>query len=248
MKNRVELNQDAINLRKQLGLNNFDTIDLLDVVLEKLPDITIIFCPISEKTSGICINRNNIQIICINSTMNLGRQRFTLAHELYHLLVEKKFNLFVCNDDERYNDSEKEANSFASFLLMPSQALENFIDLNNISKWNLENIIKIEQHFQISHEAMLYRLYQDSKISYHERENFRQIGIVRAAKNRKISSKLYERPSEPKYTVLGKYIDLIEKLDSNNVISSGKRRELLLDAFRGDLVYNFDYGDDALEE
>ena len=239
MKNRAELNQDAINLRKQLGLTDFDAVDLLDVVLEKLPDITLIFCPISKKTSGICINNDNIQIICINSAMNLGRQRFTLAHELYHLLIEKKFKLFVCNDDEMNDDSEREANNFASFLLMPSLALENFIDLNNI---------KIEQNFQISHEAMLYRLYQDGKISYQEREDFRQIRITHAAKNRNISSKLYELPSEPTYTVLGKYIDLIEELDSNNVISSGKRRELLLDAFRGDLVYNFDDGDDALEE
>ena len=36
---------------------------------------------------------------------------------------------------------------------------------------------------------------------------------------------------------------LVQEYMRNNLISSGKRRELLLDAFRGDLVYNFDEDD-----
>lgn len=248
MKSRVKLNQDAINLRNQLGLTDIDAIDLLNVILEKLPNLTIIFCPISKNTSGICVNKNNIQIICINSTMNLGRQRFTLAHELYHLLIEKKFKFFVCNDNEGNNDSEKEANIFASFLLMPSQALNNFVDSNNISKWDLENLINIEQYFQISHDAMLYRLKEESMISNREYDYFSNIGIIQISKDINVPTRLYEIPSKPKFIVLGKYINLIDELDANNLISSGKRRGLLLDAFRGDLVYNFDNGDDIFEE
>lgn len=247
MKNRIELNDDAIRLRNNMGLNNTDYIDLLNELLEKLPEITIIFCPISTKTSGICINRNDIQIICINSDMNLGRQRFTLAHELYHLLIEKEFKFKVCNDNDRNDTSEKEANIFASFLLMPEEALKNYIDLNSISSWNLDEIIKIEQHFQMSHEAMLIRLKKFGCITEDELQTYNKIGIKAEAKQRNIPTKLYETPLEKKYTVLGKYIDLIEKLDSNNLISSGKRRELLLDAFRGDLVYNFDEDDDILD-
>lgn len=54
-------------------------------------------------------------MICINSDMNLGRQRFTLAHELYHLLIEKDFKFKVCNDNDSNETSEKEANIFAFY-------------------------------------------------------------------------------------------------------------------------------------
>ena len=98
----------------------------------------------------------------------------------------------------------------------------------------------------MSHEAMLIRLKQFGCINEHELQTYNNVGITAAAKQRNISTELYETPSE-KYIVLGKYINLIDKLDSNNIISSGKRRELLLDAFRGDLVYNFDEEDDIFD-
>lgn len=36
---------------------------------------------------------------------------------------------------------------------------------------------------------------------------------------------------------LGKYIGLVEELKNKDLISTGKYEELLLDGFRGDLVY-----------
>lgn len=229
-----------------MGLNDIDCINLLNEILENLPEITVIFCPISKNTSGICINRNSIQIICINSIMNLGRQRFTLAHELYHLLIEKELKFKICTENDK-DTSEREANTFASFLLMPEEALKNYIELNNIQIWNLDEIIKIEQYFQMSHEAMLIRLKKFGCINEQELQDLMNIKITNTAKQKNFSTELYKPPTEIQYTVLGKYINLIDKLNSNNIISSGKRRELLLDAFRGDLVYNFDEDDDIFD-
>ena len=63
--------------------------------------------------------------------MSKGRQRFTLAHELYHLLFEEdKRDLIICeasNDD----DSEIEANIFASYLIMTYEGLERYAKTNN---------------------------------------------------------------------------------------------------------------------
>lgn len=230
-----------------MGVNSKDCIDLLNEILENFPEITIIFCPISEKTSGICINKNNIQIICINSAMNLGRQRFTLAHELYHLCIEKEIKFKVCNDNNYNDPSEIEANEFASFLLMPEDALKNYIDSNRISSWNLDEIIKIEQYFQMSHDAMLISLKKFGCITEYDRQQFKKIKITTAAKLRNFRTELYETPLKPQHTVFGKYISLIEELNSKDIISSGKRRELLLDAFRGDLVYNFNEDDDIFD-
>lgn len=242
MKSRKELNQDAVELRKKLGFNTTAPLDLLNVVLEEFPNITIIFHPISENTSGICINKDNIQIICINSDRNLSHRRFTLAHELYHLLIEKSFKLFVCNDNNE-TDSEKEANIFASFLLMPDEALKMYIEKNNLTKLNLDNIIHLEQYFQIGHHAMLIRLKQDNYITEAELKEYRKKSIIHESANRGFSTELYDFPAKSEYKVLGKYIKLVNELAQKDLISSGEQQELLSDAFRMDLIYNMDDGD-----
>lgn len=242
MKSRKQLNKDAVELRKKLGFNATAPLDLLNVVLEEYPNITIIFHPISKNTSGICINKNNIQIICINSDMNLSRRRFTLAHELYHLLIEKSFKLFVCNDNNE-SDSEKEANIFASFLLMPDEALKTYIKKNNITQLNLDNIINLEQYFQIGHHAMLIRLKQDNHITEVELQEYMNKSIMHESANRGFSTELYATPQESEYKVLGKYIKLVNELAQKDLISLGEQQELLSDAFRLDLIYNMDDGD-----
>lgn len=242
MKSKRQLNHDAVELRKELGFNTTTPLDLLNVVLEKFPNITIIFHPISKNTCGICINKDNVQIICINSDMNLSRRRFTLAHELYHLLIEKSFKLFVCNDNNE-SDSEKEANIFASFLLMPDEALKTYLKNNKIKKLNLDNIINLEQYFQIGHQAMLIRLKQDNYITELELQGYMNKYVMDEAANRGFSTELYDFPQKSEYIVLGKYIKLVNELAQKDLISSGEQQELLSDAFRLDLIYNMNDGD-----
>ena len=105
MRDKIKLNSLAVELRRDWDLNPYSPIDLFSIVLSKLPDLTILFYPMSDNTSGMCIknidgiNVNELKemgdskvksskdmFICINSNMSKGRQRFTLAHELYNLL------------------------------------------------------------------------------------------------------------------------------------------------------------------
>ena len=139
MRDKIKLNSLAVELRRDWDLNPYSPIDLFSIVLSKLPDLTILFYPMSDNTSGMCIK------ICINSNMSKGRQRFTLAHELYHLLFEEdKRDLIICeasNDD----DSEIEANIFASYLIMTYEGLERYAKVNNLTEWSLEEIIRAEK-------------------------------------------------------------------------------------------------------
>ena len=132
MKTDNQLNAEAIQLREKWGLNPNGSIDITSVVLSKLPNLTLLYIPFSENTSGMCINDGNIKIIGINSTMTKGRQRFTLAHELYHLLIEENTGKpIICNNPYR-DDSEREADKFASYLLMSEEGLSQYCDMNNI--------------------------------------------------------------------------------------------------------------------
>lgn len=243
MRDEIKLNSFAVELRRDWDMNPYSPIDLFSIVLSKIPELTIMFYPMSEFTSGMAVKEtnglglNNI-IIGINSNMSKGRQRFTLAHELYHLLYEEGGELIIC---ERFNltDSEKEADTFASYLLMPYGALERYVKTNNISEWDLDKVIALEQYFQLSHHAMLYRLHNQGFITEEQKEEFSKVYIGQEAKIRGYSDDLYTSTNKHrKYYALGNYIRLIKDANLSEKISKGKSDELLLDGFRGDLAYN----------
>ena len=53
------------------------------------------------------------------------------------------------------------------------------------------------------------------------------------------SGELYTPSSEDKsYFTTGEYIRKVELISEKDLISNGKREEMLLDAFRADIVYN----------
>ena len=107
MKSDLELNSLAVDLRKDWEIDAYGPLDIFSIVLSKFSKLSILIYPMSKNTSGLCINEENIPIIGINSNHSKGRQKFTLAHELYHLLFEDINDIIICNDDK--NDSEVES-------------------------------------------------------------------------------------------------------------------------------------------
>ncbi|OED29893.1 ImmA/IrrE family metallo-endopeptidase [Methanosphaera sp. WGK6] len=226
----LELDEEAKKCREMWDVSVDDSIDLFAVVLGKIKDLTIIFLNFDNDFSGCCHeSENNQKIIFINKNHSYGRQRFTLAHELYHLLVEK-------NGDYPNKSSEKNANIFASCLLLPHTALRKYEE-KEIKGWNMENIIKAEQYFQISHSAFLKRLLLLKKINKTE-YNTLQYNVKRKAMELGYPTKLYDESYENNEVVLGNYLKLVKKLEDYGLISHGKKEEILMDAFYDNLVFD----------
>lgn len=90
---------------------------------------------VSKDFIGVFTKGNNNQVyIMINENINnIGRKNFTIAHELGHYFLEhqlKENKIFCTNNDiieeGLLNDPiEKEANYFASCLLMPEDKVRN---------------------------------------------------------------------------------------------------------------------------
>ena len=59
MRDKIKLNSLAVELRRDWDLNPYSPIDLFSIVLSKLPDLTILFYPMSDNTSGMCIKDIN---------------------------------------------------------------------------------------------------------------------------------------------------------------------------------------------
>lgn len=79
------------------------------------------------------------------------RNRFTIAHEIGHLILGH-----VCNTNSSSKTNEKEADLFASYLLMPKSFLKKDFLTNSSQK-------DLAKKYLVSEAAMLIRL-MDSKI------------------------------------------------------------------------------------
>lgn len=234
--NLYELNKLAIEFRSDIGLNQESPLDFFPVITNKLKNLTIVFLEMNEKISGACFKVDSQQIMFINSKHPKGRQVFTAAHELYHLFYEDAV-FTICNLNSN-DEIEKNANQFASFLLMPINALYSYKKENNIEKWNLNSIIDCEQYFQISHEALLYRLKNGSDITFEEFNKFKP-NIKNNAQYCGYDSSLYEPYIDKNYTI-GNYVRLVEEVYQKDLISNGKREEYLIQSYLSDLVYNLE--------
>lgn len=132
--------------------------------------------------SGILYTDDENTIIGINSTNSKNRQRFSIAHEIGHLLLhQQKKSLFVDKTlrvkfrDKKSNlavdKDEIAANAFAEELLMP----KNFImkEVEKYVKDKEEDSIDIQKFidhmtkkFQVSPLAMGYRLINIGVLSF----------------------------------------------------------------------------------
>ena len=250
MKDRQYLNSLALQTRKLWNEDGYSPIDIFSYVNGwKDKKITIIKYPMTSKISGMCTREAEDIVICINSATSYGRQRFTLAHELYHILYEKELSQVICEtmmSDEK-SDSEKEADQFASYLLMPYDALFQYAA--NVDEWTIEKVIDAEQFFQVSHQAMLYRLRSEDFISDNTYEQFKSVSVSSVAARMGYGTELYTPTSKEKqYFTTGEYIRKVEMMSESDYISQGKRDEFLMDAYRADIVYNYDGEEEKLND
>ncbi len=243
MKTDQELNSLALQTRRGWNEEGYSPIDIFGIVNGwKEKNITILRYPLSDRISGMCTRVDDDIVICINSKTSYGRQRFTLAHELYHVLYENINGQIVCNKSmsDNQSDSEKEADKFASYLLMPYDALFQYAATNN-DEWTLAKVIEAEQFFQISHMAMLFRLVSNGFIDESQEALLKNVTVSREAALLGYGKELYQPAAQNReYFATGEYVRKIEDLSSRGLISNGKKEELLLDGYRADIVYNLE--------
>ena len=129
MKERIELNSDAVLLRRrEFGIGTDPPIDMFSLAANS-ENLTFVYYPMGERISGMCIRDGSNIVIGVNSETTYGRQRFTIAHELYHIYFHDNFKSLVCSKGlERVKDPmETEADMFASYFLAPDEAVRDFI-------------------------------------------------------------------------------------------------------------------------
>ncbi len=192
------LEKEASGFRSANGLNNNEPIRLKSLLQKG--NVLTVFSPLSDNFSGMAIKaeggEETHRFILINSNQSLGKQHFTICHELYHLYIQPDFSSQVCMTgqfDKKADKYEYNADVFASYLLLPTEGiLENIPNEEIIQKKiSLKTVLFIENLYSCSRRALLYRLKKLKLITLKEYEEF-VIRIKRGAVENGYSTALYE--------------------------------------------------------
>ncbi|KQX22128.1 ImmA/IrrE family metallo-endopeptidase [Variovorax sp. Root434] len=134
---------------------------------------------LEDVVSGVLVIRGDERHIMVNKAHHPNRQRFSIAHELGHLVLHHKQgdNLFIDKHLSIYQRvgsatsiayqqpgssttpaDEREANQFASALLMPKELL--LFATKDRDLWDELDIATLASQFGVSEQAMTIRLRQ----------------------------------------------------------------------------------------
>lgn len=132
--------------------------------------VTVEYAPFDGELSGMAFVKDGRPMIGINALHAPTRQRFTLAHELAHIVlhrpqleaegvhVDKGSLRRDSLASEGTDPTEIEANNFAAELLMPEPLLDDALDGRNVDLEDDEAVEALAKKFRVSITALQYRL------------------------------------------------------------------------------------------
>jgi len=159
----------AQDVRKSWGLGEAPIMSLVDEMESRLVHVIEVEAPESfDGLSLVAFNEKN-KPVAVAAGVRQGvpgdRQRFSLAHELGHILLKVGPEM----------DEEKAAYRFASALLAPANALRREVGERR-SAVDLGELAMLKQRYRVSLQAMVYRLRELEIISdNHGRDWFTNI-------------------------------------------------------------------------
>ena len=218
----------ANKFRRLYGINDDAPIDF-EKLLRTL-DVLTVYRPLNGDFSGMALRTKNSNFMLVNTKNSVGRQHFTIGHELYHLFVQEVFSFQMCKtgkfdkkDREEYN-----ADVFSSYLLMPEAGIIKQIPEAELA-WggeiSLATIIKLEQYFGVSRSAILIRLDKIGLL----RSDYSKYNkdVKKSAIEHGYSIKLYEATNDE--SVIGNYGIKAKELFDREKISESHYLSLMFD-------------------
>lgn len=159
----MEIEEKAVHFRNENGYGADAPIQLSSLLLKK--NVITVFKPLSDKLSGMAIKApGDIRFMLINRKQTIGRQHFSIGHELYHLFVQENFTTQKCNTglfEGQTDIEENKADYFAACLLLPENGIKQLVPPEERPRKNLisdATVFKIQQYYRLSVNAVIYRL------------------------------------------------------------------------------------------
>lgn len=122
----------------------------------------------NNEISGLLLRTGDRSIIGVEKSQTTTRQRFTVAHELAHLLLHDgeeirvdtnfRINLRSAASSTAENVEEIESNAFAATILMPEDFLKKDLSGFLLDIEDAEQMQQLSLRYEVSVQAMTIRL------------------------------------------------------------------------------------------
>lgn len=144
---------------------------VLPVPVEKImkaEGLAVRYAPLAADMSGMSFVKEEQRVVVVNSLHHPNRQRFTLAHEYGHHVLDAELLRSGVHVDkvvlhrgelaaQGTDDIEIRANRFASEILMPEALIRPLAE--GLMDWNDEaGLTRLAQKCKVSLAALQYRL------------------------------------------------------------------------------------------
>jgi len=150
--------QRAEQLISEFGITNPADIDVEAIAFDA--GIDVLYEPLSGCEATL-VGFGNKAIATVSPAVSRGRERFSIAHEIGHWMLHRGKSFRCRADDVVQNFSseiglEREADTFASHLLMPTSIFQPAIKAAN--RPGLNDLQDIAEQFVVSMQAVSIRL------------------------------------------------------------------------------------------
>ncbi len=156
--------------------------DDLTSAIENTFSVDVATAHLDGSFDGLAARSETTRCIVLAATPNASRQRFTLAHELCHLMTEDDQGIHLDEDiyagARRREASELRANAFAAALLMPQAPLREAIGSSGLSQ---EAFAALACELWVSPSALAYRLKGLRLIDAGTCDRFKSLSMAKAA-------------------------------------------------------------------
>jgi len=235
----------AAKARRSLGVSASEPVDVIKL-LREYRDISFVLRPFVSDISGMFVRSYRAEVIAINTARSLGHQRFTAAHEYFHLLYDDGMLGAACKVGvtDQPNLREVEADAFAASFLMPDEGIGARVVARTGGERGLavEDIVYLEQHFGVSHKAMVRRLRNLGYISVDQFEWMWSLPIRQAARTLGYDTALYTPTHEDR--IMSSYAEKAKVALDSDLISFGKYEQFMLEAGLADLLFEPDVAEE----
>jgi Zn-dependent peptidase ImmA (M78 family)/transcriptional regulator with XRE-family HTH domain len=184
----------AERTRKMLGVGDTDLpteIGPLASLIEDKLNIDAAIEPLPSGLDGLAITRPQFRLIMVSSSIPAHRQRYTLAHELGHVLAGDGNEVIDENITASKTPQETRANAFAAAFLMPATALRSAFE--GVTSPTEELIANLLSRYRVSLDALAFRLHNTGIINAAGRDAVRRMSSARIGLRRGRATDLQAR-------------------------------------------------------
>jgi Zn-dependent peptidase ImmA (M78 family) len=228
----------ARRFRQEQGLSDAEPVAIRSL-LAKL-DVLAIFRPLSVDFSGMAMLLDGSRFMLINSVQSIGRQNFSICHELYHLFIQErtKAKISYAGRFPEKDMEELQADWFAAYLLVPPTGLWDNIPPAECTKDRLTvgTFLHLQHLYKCSRMVLLRSLKEEKLITSAGFERLKQEARnqLQAYGYTNYLNKLHQPDDSEARYLIGNYGQLAKQLFDDELIGESEYHHALIDSGVGE--------------